>query len=82
MQQRVSTDEFVKLATAADYSGHTGVSGYDVESPEGRVPRFAKAAVEADRNAAARESGYVTRLMKILHPEVYPSNRAVKPTSR
>jgi hypothetical protein len=42
MRAAVSTSEFVRLAAAADYSGHQGVSGYDAESEQGRIPRFAK----------------------------------------
>lgn len=42
MRELVGRDEFVSLAAAADYSGHTGVSGYDASTPQGRVPRFAK----------------------------------------
>ncbi|KAK3253455.1 hypothetical protein CYMTET_37296, partial [Cymbomonas tetramitiformis] len=75
MRRLVAADEFVSLAAAADYSGHSGVSGYDANSEEGRIPRFAKAAVEADRNASAREeAGYSTHLMKLLYPQACVRN--------
>ena len=58
----------MQLAAAADWSGHQGTS---VKDPiEGRMPRVAKAVVEEDRGAAAREAGYGVRLMKLLHREV------------
>jgi hypothetical protein len=36
---------------------------------------WAQAAVEADRNAAAREQGYTTHLMKLLYPQVGKQTR-------
>jgi len=74
MRSHVSRAEFNTLASAADYSGHTGVSGYDPQTLEGRVPRFAKSALEADRNAASREFGYKTKLMKLLYPQACVRN--------
>ena len=59
---------FARLAAAADFSGDSHVDGYDDASAAGALPRAAKAAVEADRGAAAEEAGYVVHLAKLLHP--------------
>jgi len=66
LRARLGGDEFGRLAAAADFSGGGGVDGYDAASARGRLPRAAKAVVEADRAAAAAEAGYVTRLAPLL----------------
>ena len=67
MRGKVQRPEYLRIAAAADWSGHQGVSALAAEEL-GRLPRAAKAAVELDRGAAAQEVGYGVRLMKMLHP--------------
>lgn len=67
VSRSVRPAEFALLAQSADFSGNSHVDGYDEGASEGAIPRAAKALVEQDRAAAAREAGYVVHLSKLLH---------------
>jgi len=63
---RLKGEQYSLLARSADFSGGGGVDGYDTSSARGRLPRAAKAVVEADRCAAASDAGYEVRLAPLL----------------
>jgi len=65
----LSTTEHIRLAKMADFSGHNGVSGYDMKSQEGKLPRAAKTLVEYDRQRRCDEDGYATYLLKLLEED-------------
>lgn len=56
---------FGALAAAADFAGHSGVSGYDTAASAGALPRAARAVVAHDRVQWAREQGYDVVLLKL-----------------
>jgi SAM-dependent methyltransferase len=66
MRGRVQRPAYLGLAAAADWSGHDGVRAEEADASLARLPRAAKAAVEADRAASAAEAGFGVRLMKML----------------
>jgi SAM-dependent methyltransferase len=66
LRSRISDADFALLAAAADFAGGGGIDGYDSTSPRGRLPRAAKAVVEADRASAAADAGYAVRLVPLL----------------
>jgi hypothetical protein len=74
LRRRLSGAEYARLAAAADFSGDSHVDGYDTASGAGALPRAAKAAVEADRAAAAAEARFGVALLKLLHPSACVRN--------
>ena len=63
---RTEIDKHAEYA-GPGWAGDDQVDGYDEHSLEGAIPRAAKAFVEADRAASAREQGYEVHVMKLLH---------------
>jgi hypothetical protein len=72
LQRRLSGSglkPFALLCAKADFAGDGGCDGYDATSAQGALPRAAKAVVEADRAASAREAGFEVVLTRLLHAE-------------
>jgi precorrin-6B methylase 2 len=68
MRRQCGRDVYMDIARAADWSGQSQSAPAD-DPVLSRVPRLCKAAIEADRAAAAEEEGYSVSLMKLLEAQ-------------